>query len=102
MSFCLDQRLFYPVEVWLTCQCRLLGMITGAAGSTVYYNLKLRHPTLDMPIIDYNLALLMQPMLMLGISIGVVFNVVFPDWLVTVLLITLFMCKPFVELNSFI
>ncbi|KAJ4749170.1 Sulfite exporter TauE/SafE family protein [Rhynchospora pubera] len=65
-------------------------MIMGAAASTVYYNLKLRHPTLDMPIIDYDLALLIQPMLMLGISLGVIFNVIFPDWLVTVLLIVLF------------
>ncbi|RVW25814.1 Sulfite exporter TauE/SafE family protein 3 [Vitis vinifera] len=65
-------------------------MIMGAAASTVYYNLKLRHPTLDMPIIDYDLALLFQPMLVLGISIGVAFNVIFADWMVTVLLIILF------------
>ncbi|KAF9609442.1 hypothetical protein IFM89_016242 [Coptis chinensis] len=65
-------------------------MIMGAAGSTVYYNLKLRHPTLDLPIIDYDLALLFQPMLMLGISIGVVFNIIFADWMVTILLIILF------------
>lgn len=65
-------------------------MIMGAAASTVYYNLKLRHPTLDMPIIDYDLAVLIQPMLMLGISIGVSFNVIFADWMVTVLLIVLF------------
>ncbi|KAJ9559180.1 hypothetical protein OSB04_013794 [Centaurea solstitialis] len=65
-------------------------MIMGAAASTVLYNLKLRHPTLDMPIIDYDLALLIQPMLMLGISIGVSFNVIFADWMVTVLLIILF------------
>ncbi|KAK4274304.1 hypothetical protein QN277_017546 [Acacia crassicarpa] len=66
-------------------------MIMGAAGSTVFYNLRLKHPTLDLPIIDYDLALLIQPMLMLGISIGVVFNVVFADWMVTVLLIILFL-----------
>lgn len=71
-------------------QCFLTGMIMGAAGSTVYYNLSKRHPTLDMPIIDYDLALLFQPMLMLGISIGVAFNVIFADWMVTVLLIILF------------
>lgn len=65
-------------------------MITGAAASTVYYNLKLRHPTLDMPVIDYDLAVLFQPMLMLGISLGVAFNVIFADWMVTVLLIILF------------
>lgn len=68
-------------------------MIMGAAGSTVYYNLRLRHPTLDMPLIDYDLALLFQPMLMLGISIGVAFNVIFADWMVTVLLILLFLGK---------
>jgi len=62
----------------------------GAAGATVYYNLRLRHPTLDMPLIDYDLTLLFQPMLMLGISIGVAFSVMLADWMVTVLLIILF------------
>jgi len=66
------------------------GMITGGAGATVFYNLKQRHPTLDMPVIDYDLALLFQPMLMLGISIGVAFNVIFPDWMITALLIVVF------------
>ena len=66
-------------------------MNVGAASSTVYYNLKLRHPTLDIPIIEYDLALLFQPMLMMGISIGVAFNVVFVDWMVTILLIVLFL-----------
>ncbi|XP_057968099.1 sulfite exporter TauE/SafE family protein 3-like isoform X2 [Malania oleifera] len=65
-------------------------MIMGAAGTSVYYNLKQRHPTLDLPVIDYDLALLFQPMLVLGISIGVAFNVIFADWMVTVLLIILF------------
>ncbi|KAJ8431606.1 hypothetical protein Cgig2_025648 [Carnegiea gigantea] len=60
----------------------IIGMIMGAAASTVYYNLRLRHPNLDMPIIDYDLALLLQPMLMLGISFGVTFNVMFADWMV--------------------
>nr|KYP76871.1 hypothetical protein KK1_021133 [Cajanus cajan] len=65
-------------------------MITGGAGATVFYNLRQRHPTLDMPVIDYDLALLFQPMLMLGISIGVAFNVIFPDWMLTTLLIVVF------------
>lgn len=72
----------------------------GAAASTVYYNLKLRHPTIDMPIIDYDLALLIQPMLMLGISIGVAFNVVFADWMVTVLLIVLFLGNGYLSCSS--
>lgn len=66
-------------------------MIMGGSVSTVYYNLKRKHPSLDMPLIDYDLALLMQPMLMLGVSIGVIFNVIFPDWLITALLITIFL-----------
>ncbi|KAL4626136.1 hypothetical protein ACB092_05G074200 [Castanea dentata] len=66
-------------------------MIMGAAASSVFYNLKQRHPTLDLPVIDYDLALLFQPMLVLGISIGVVFNVVFADWMITVLLIIIFL-----------
>lgn len=71
----------------------------GAAVSTVYYNLKLRHPTIDMPIIDYDLAVLIQPMLMMGISIGVAFNVLFADWMVTVLLIVLFIGDKLVHLQ---
>lgn len=66
-------------------------MITGAALSTVYYNLKRRHPTLDMPVIDYHLTLLMQPILMLGISVGVILSEIFADWMVTILLIILFL-----------
>lgn len=63
----------------------------GGAAATVFYNLRQRHPTLDLPIIDYDLALLFQPMLMLGISIGVAFNVIFADWMITVFLIVIFL-----------
>ncbi|OMO66728.1 Transmembrane protein TauE like protein [Corchorus olitorius] len=66
-------------------------MVTGAAAATVCYNLGERHPTLELPLIDYDLALLFQPMLVLGISLGVIFNVIFPDWLITVLLIIVFL-----------
>ncbi|XP_022873591.1 sulfite exporter TauE/SafE family protein 3-like [Olea europaea var. sylvestris] len=62
-------------------------MILGIAVLTVYYNLKLGHPTIDIPIIDYDLVVLVQPMLMLGISIGVAFNVIFANWMVIVLYI---------------
>ncbi|KAL9669976.1 hypothetical protein QQ045_007526 [Rhodiola kirilowii] len=66
-------------------------MNTGASVTTIYYNLKRRHPTLDLPIIDYDLALLIQPMLVLGISIGVGLNVLFAYWMITILLIVLFL-----------
>jgi len=89
----LNTLLLMSVSIVWVFNCYYLaiaGMIMGAAVSTVYYNLRFRHPTLDLPAIDYDLALLFQPMLMLGISIGVAFNVMFADWMVTVLLIILF------------
>ncbi|KAF5473633.1 hypothetical protein F2P56_010233 [Juglans regia] len=66
-------------------------MIMGASASSVWYNLRVLHPTKEVPIIDYDLALLFQPMLMLGITIGVALSVVFPYWLITVLIIILFL-----------
>jgi len=76
--------MFWPFIVFV------LGMVTGAAISTVFFNLKLRHPTLDIPMIDYDLVLLNAPVIILGISIGVVLSVVFADWMITVLLIIIF------------
>ncbi|KAK7384923.1 hypothetical protein VNO78_30626 [Psophocarpus tetragonolobus] len=64
-------------------------MVTGAAISAVFFCLKQKHPTLDEPVIDYDLMLLIQPMLLLGISIGVILSVIFADWMVTILLIIL-------------
>ncbi|XWS55930.1 hypothetical protein CRYUN_Cryun09bG0042500 [Craigia yunnanensis] len=66
-------------------------MIMGASTSSVWYNLRVPHPTKEVPIIDYDLALLFQPMLMLGITVGVALSVVFPYWLITVLIIILFL-----------
>ena len=77
---------------------RVTGMIMGASASSVWYNLRVPHPCREVPIIDYELALLFQPMLMLGITIGVALSVVFPYWLITVLIIILFIgvlfCAP--------
>ncbi|CAK9155381.1 unnamed protein product [Ilex paraguariensis] len=66
-------------------------MIMGASASSVWYNLRVPHPCRDVPILDYDLALLFQPMLLLGITIGVALSVVFPYWLITVLTIILFL-----------
>jgi hypothetical protein len=62
------------------------GMIMGASASSVWYNLQVSHPTKEAPVIDYKLALLFQPMLMLGVEL----SVIFPYWLITVLIIILF------------
>ncbi|KAK4761927.1 hypothetical protein SAY87_029811 [Trapa incisa] len=65
-------------------------MIMAASASSVWYNLRVRHPIREAPIIDYDLALLFQPVLLLGITVGVALSVVFPYWLITVLIIILF------------
>ncbi|KAH0707982.1 hypothetical protein KY289_013058 [Solanum tuberosum] len=65
--------------------CMITGMITGISGATVL----LSHPILEHPIIDSDLALLLTPMLLLGISIGVALNVIFAEWMVIVMLIIL-------------
>lgn len=51
------------------------------------------HPTLEIPLIDYNLAVLIQQMLMLGISIDVRRGGILAVWIVTVLLNVLFSGK---------
>ncbi|KAK2454877.1 sulfite exporter TauE/SafE family protein [Trifolium repens] len=65
-------------------------MIMAASASSVWYNLRVAHPKKEAPILDYDLALLFQPMLMLGITVGVTLSVVFPYWLITILIIILF------------
>lgn len=60
-------------------------MVMGASAATVFYNFQATSRT-----IDYDLALIFQPMLMLGISIGVTCNVIFPNWLVTIFLLVIF------------
>eukprot|EP00250_Pteridium_aquilinum_P010756 c19611_g1_i1 orf=156-1418(-) len=63
-------------------------MIMGQTVATFGYTLRLKHPQQrHLPLIDYDMALLMQPMLLLGISVGVIFNTVFPTWILTIVLI---------------
>ncbi|GAB2235827.1 hypothetical protein Droror1_Dr00026268 [Drosera rotundifolia] len=66
-------------------------MIMGASAASVWYNLRVIHPIRDVPILDYDLALLFQPMLMLGITLGVSLSIVLPYWLITILIIILFL-----------
>ncbi|CAO2177964.1 unnamed protein product [Urochloa humidicola] len=62
-------------------------MVTGGAASNVLYNLACAggNGAGGQRLIDYDIALLFQPCLLLGVSIGVVCNVMFPEWLITAL-----------------
>lgn len=62
-------------------------MILGGSFANVMFCIPQRHPTIDhKPLIDYDAALLLQPNILLGVSLGVTFNVIFPEWLITSLL----------------
>uniref|UniRef100_A0A0E0JPN4 Sulfite exporter TauE/SafE family protein n=1 Tax=Oryza punctata TaxID=4537 RepID=A0A0E0JPN4_ORYPU len=64
-------------------------MVTGGATSNVLYNLLCTggggRRAAAAAVIDYDIALLFQPCLLLGVSIGVVSNVMFPEWFITAL-----------------
>eukprot|EP00884_Botryococcus_braunii_P001174 jgi/Botrbrau1/11057/Bobra.0302s0002.2 len=62
---------------------------SSAVGSTIsgLWQTSPRDPT--RPLTDLDLALLIIPSLLLGVSIGVVFNTIFPEWLQIVLLTVL-------------
>ncbi|KAH7662227.1 Transmembrane protein TauE-like protein [Dioscorea alata] len=56
-------------------------MVTGGSlAAAVIYNL-----FSGTSLIDYDIALLSQPCLLLGVSVGVFFNIMFPSWLITAL-----------------
>lgn len=64
-------------------------MILGGSFASVIFCIPQRHPTIDhKPLIDYDTALLLQPNILLGVSLGVIFNVMFPEWFITSLLAT--------------
>lgn len=46
-----------------------------------------RHPSGTKPLINFEVALMMEPMTMAGALAGVLLNKVLPGWLITLLLI---------------
>ncbi|XP_043688958.1 sulfite exporter TauE/SafE family protein 5-like isoform X2 [Telopea speciosissima] len=58
-------------------------MVTGGSVANVIYNLFGRKT-----LIDYDIALLSEPSMLLGVSVGVICHTVFPEWLITVLFAT--------------
>ena len=70
-------------------------MIAAAGIGSAVYALTHPHPYLPWkPLIDFNLVLVIIPALLLGVSVGVLANVVSPDWAVTLVLLTalVYMC----------
>jgi len=58
-------------------------VILGGSLANLIWNLPQQHPLFPhKPVINYDVALLLQPNMLLGISIGVICNVMFPGWLI--------------------
>lgn len=61
-------------------------MVTGGSIANVICNAFKRIPEKGgKTLIDYDIALLSEPCMLLGVSIGVICNTVFPEWLITIL-----------------
>ena len=64
--------------------------IFGGAIASFLVNVRKRHPLVpSRPLIDYETMLLMEPMTLAGTIIGVNLNAVFPEWLITLCIVTL-------------
>lgn len=63
-------------------------MMFGGTTAGVALNLMRDHPhEFNKPTVDFDIALLLQPNMLLGISIGVLLNNMLPFWLITVFLV---------------
>lgn len=61
-------------------------MVTGGSMANVMCNMCTTSPKFGgKSLIDYDIALLSEPCMLLGVSIGVICNLVFPEWLITIL-----------------
>ncbi|EOY28541.1 Sulfite exporter TauE/SafE family protein, putative [Theobroma cacao] len=64
-------------------------MVAGGSTANVIYNLRTTSSKFGgKTLIDYDVALLSEPCMLLGVSVGVVCNLVFPEWLITILFAT--------------
>ncbi|KAK9268123.1 hypothetical protein L1049_010563 [Liquidambar formosana] len=60
-------------------------MVTGGSFANLICNLCINSTKFGgKSLIDYDIALLSQPCMLLGVSIGVICNLVFPEWLITI------------------
>jgi hypothetical protein len=68
-----------------------LGSVTVLGGSLagLIFNLRRRHPLADRPIIDWDLILVMEPLVLVGALIGAILHRVVSEKILTVLLVLL-------------
>lgn len=64
-------------------------VILGGAVANLGFNLCKPHPSRRKPLIAFEVALMMEPMTMLGALVGTTLNKIFPSWLTTLMLVLL-------------
>ncbi|KAF7149761.1 hypothetical protein RHSIM_Rhsim02G0114800 [Rhododendron simsii] len=71
-------------------------MVTGGSAANVMYHMISASPKNGgKSLIDYDICFLSEPVMVLGVSIGVMCNVMFPEWLITIL------CSAFLAWSTF-
>lgn len=75
-------------------------MILGGSLAVLSWNIRQTHPLSNKPLIDYDVALLLNPNMLLGISVGVFCNIMFPGWLLISVLTAILLYMTHRSLNS--
>ncbi|KAJ6416443.1 hypothetical protein OIU84_002328 [Salix udensis] len=71
-------------------------MVTGGSVANVMCNMFTRSAKFGgQTLVDYDIAILSEPFMLLGVSVGVICNLVFPEWLVTILFAVFLACSTF-------
>lgn len=73
-------------------------MVTGGSIANVACNMIIKNG--GKTLIDYDIALLSEPCMLLGVSIGVICNVIFPEWLITILFAVFLAWSTFMTFKS--
>ncbi|XP_010267808.1 PREDICTED: uncharacterized protein LOC104604926 [Nelumbo nucifera] len=61
-------------------------MVTAGSVANVFCNFYFKNPKYGGKVLtDYDIVLLSEPCMLLGVSIGVICNIIFPEWLITIL-----------------
>lgn len=88
--------LLITIFLFSTHEAVALSLTIATVGSATAYLSKARNyrPGSSRSLVDYEVAMLMQPGMLAGVVYGVILNVVFPAWLLLVLLasLLLYMC----------
>nr|XP_010923986.1 sulfite exporter TauE/SafE family protein 5 [Elaeis guineensis] len=76
-------------------------MVTTGSFSNVLYNILFASAgPRGNSLINYDICLLLEPCMLLGVSIGVLCNLMFPDWLITVLFAAFLACSTYKTCTS--